>query len=204
MYRAAGVRPTLTVVYVHGFYTNVDEAWKQHQLPGKFTRSRLPAVFVVPEAPTAAQEPVRWRDLEALLDVVRQARPRLLPTRAPVLAVGHSAAYKTIVNWLPHPQLQEVMLVDALYGFEDEYADWLLQARQRRLVVLVRTTEQWVRNLTKRLRFGMRLDAIPDKATAKLRSSRLVVAQSQHGHMELVTEPDVLINILRLSRYARR
>ncbi len=202
VFRAAAVRPAVTVVYVHGFYNNVDSAWKQHDLAAKFAASGLPAVFVVPEAPSAPQEPVVWDDLSQLLAAVRASKPKLLPTRGPVVVVGHSAAYRTIVNWLEHPRLREVVLVDALYGFEDRYAQWLQGKPDHRMVMIVRTTETWARPFAKRFRFARQLTEIPTSPPPRLRFSRLVVAQSQHGHMELVTLPQVLASILQMSRYA--
>lgn len=203
VHRPDGARPRLTVVYVHGFYDDVDSAWKNHQLAAKFERSGLPATFVVPEAPKGPQEPVVWEDLEALLRTVRKAHPGALPARGPVLVVGHSAAYRTIVHWLSHPRVDELLLVDALYGFEPQYADWLLASRSHRMVLIVRTTETWVRNLRRQVRFGRAIEEIPARPTPKTRASRLLVVSSQFGHMELVTEDDPLPAILRLSRCSR-
>lgn len=202
VFRAAGVRPVVTVVYVHGYYNDVDSAWKQHDLAAKFADSGMPAVFVVPEAPSAPQAPVVWDDLTQLLAAVRAAKPKLLPPRAPVVAVGHSAAYRTMVKWLGHPQLREVVLVDALYGCEDQYAQWLKGQPNHRMVMIVRSTSAWARPFAKRFRFARQLPEIPASPPARLRSLRLVVAQSQHGHMELVTQPQVLTSILQMSRYA--
>jgi len=202
VYRPAGVRSTFTVVYVHGFYDNVDSAWKDHELAAKFARSHLTATFVVPEAPVSPQELVTWPDLDELLSAVGDAKPKALPKGGPVVLVGHSAAYRTIVGWLNHPRVSEIFLVDGLYGFEDDYANWLTNNEDHRLVLAVRTTDQWVGPFIKRFRFGIKLNEIPSVPTSRLRHTRLLTMKSQYEHMDLVRHPDPLTAILRLSRYS--
>lgn len=202
VYRPAGVRPTFTVVYVHGFYDNVDSAWKDHELALKFARSHLAATFVVPEAPASPQELVTWNDLDELLSTVRVAKPKALPRGGPVVLVGHSAAYKTIVGWLKHPRVSEIFLVDGLYGFEDDYAGWLNRSGDHRLVLAVKTTDQWVGPFIKRFRFGIKLNEIPRVPNARMLHARLLTMKSQYDHMDLVRHADPLTAILRLSRYS--
>lgn len=202
IYRPAGVSPVFTVVYVHGFYNNVDSAWQEHELAEKFARSQLPATFVVPEAPASPQENVVWPDLDDLLSTVRAAKPKAFSRRGPVVLVGHSAAYRTIVGWLKHPRVAEVFLVDALYGFEDDYANWVKQSADHRLVMVVKTTSQWATPFVKRFRSAVKLDEIPSVPTSRLRHARLVTMNTALDHMGLVKEPQPLVQLLRLSRYA--
>lgn len=202
VYRPAKVSPTFTVVYVHGFYNNVDSAWKEHDLAAKFERSHLAATFVVPEAPTSPQEPVVWTSLDDLLSTVRAAKPKALPRGGPIVLVGHSAAYKTMVNWLVHPRVREVFLVDALYGFEDEYALWLTRSQDHRIVVVAKTTDEWVTPFAKRFRFGIKLGEIPSVPTSRLRHTRMLTMRSQYDHMALVKDDFPMAALLRLSRYS--
>jgi hypothetical protein len=148
------------------------------------------------------QELVTWTDLDELLSTVRDAKPKALPKGGPVVLVGHSAAYRTIMGWLNHPRVSEIFLVDGLYGFEDEYATWLSSNEDHRLVLIVRTTDQWVGPFTKRFRFGIKLDEIPSVATSRLRHTRLLTMKSQYEHMDLVRHPDPLTALLKLSRYS--
>ncbi|MCG5053855.1 MAG: hypothetical protein KA712_12900 [Myxococcales bacterium] len=203
VYRPAGVRPAAIVVYVHGFYTDADTAWSAHELERKCEASRLPAVFVVPEAPQAAGEPVRWLDLDDLLDVVAKARARLVPRRLPVVAVGHSAAYRTIASWLESPRLREVILVDALYGFEDAYEAWLRRPG-RRMVVIVSTTDTWARPFARRFKRKVSLDVLDAAPPPRARRARLVMVNTRIGHLELVTEAEPLVRAMGLSRFTRK
>jgi hypothetical protein len=47
-----------TVVYVHGYYTDADGAWQEHELARQFKASRQNAMFVVPDAPSGNDEHV--------------------------------------------------------------------------------------------------------------------------------------------------
>ena len=52
LFRPAGYdrRTAGVVVYVHGLYTSVDQAWKDHRLATQFAASGANALFIVPEA----------------------------------------------------------------------------------------------------------------------------------------------------------
>ncbi len=72
--RRAGV-----VVYIHGYYTDVDQAWTQHKLADQFLAANKNAVFIVAEAPISIEDDVKWASLGDLLraafDGARIARP---------------------------------------------------------------------------------------------------------------------------------
>ena len=55
------------VVYVHGYYTHIDEAWYEHKLAEQFVASRRNALFIAPEAPAAPEESPSWTTLRRLL-----------------------------------------------------------------------------------------------------------------------------------------
>lgn len=130
--------PAETVVFVHGHELNADEVYAQHQLGEQFESSGRAALFVVPEAPIDAAEPVKWSSLEALLATVDAAAG----VRAPrsVIVVGHSGAYRTIARWLSSPLATRVVLLDAAYGDLVEFDDWLSRP-EARLHVLSALTE---------------------------------------------------------------
>src|SRR5262249_53178391 len=108
--RAAG-----TLVYVHGLYTDVDAAWRDHRLADQFAAANVQALFIVPEAPMSGGENLRWTSLDELLVAVHEKTGLARPP-GPVVVVGHSAAYRTIVAWLGCGRVKHVILVDALYG----------------------------------------------------------------------------------------
>jgi len=40
------------VIYVHGYYTDADGAWSEHDLARQFKASHQNAMFIVPDAPS--------------------------------------------------------------------------------------------------------------------------------------------------------
>lgn len=125
--------PLGTVVFVHGVYDNAETSWngdygsfkEAYHKPGlklqeQFEMSGLKAFFIVPEAEiqTFRGEEVVWRDLQSLLDAAKAPR-------GPVAVLSHSEGYFTTQNWLTHPDLVHISLLDSLYGFVEQYADWL-------------------------------------------------------------------------------
>ncbi|MCA3011159.1 MAG: hypothetical protein INH41_02040 [Myxococcaceae bacterium] len=194
----------VTVVYVHGFFTDVDRAVLDHQLLTQFRDSGRNAVFVVPEARSGGRDPVLWPDVTELLAVVAQRTKQRLPAR--LVVVGHSGAYKTIVEWLSHAPLERVILVDGLYGNDDEFRAWVTsaEAKTRQLVLVGFDTQQRAEWFLARHPEAARLDDLPylyDELPPQVRAARLVSFQSERfDHMGLVTTGRVLPWLLRAFR----
>src|SRR5437016_5385253 len=49
-----------TVIYVHGYYTDADGAWRDHELARQFKASHQNAMFIVPDAPAGNDDSVQW------------------------------------------------------------------------------------------------------------------------------------------------
>jgi hypothetical protein len=113
-----------TVVYVHGYYTNVDGAWVEHALAEQFAASKANALFIVPEAPSGGNEDVFWPVLADLLDEVAKQLPGLKAS-APVVLAGHSGAWRTIAGWTDDERVASIVLLDGLYGGDDKLQAWL-------------------------------------------------------------------------------
>jgi hypothetical protein len=134
VWRPRGYQGTQSLVYVHGYYTPVDEAWSAHQLAKQFSAAGVNAVFVVPEAPIGNDDSVKWTSLTMLLaEVTRQTG---LAFTAPYNVIGHSGAFRTIAMWLSTPGLQRITLLDALYGNVQDFVKWAGGGQGRKLVTL--------------------------------------------------------------------
>ena len=97
VWKPQGFRPSSagTVLYVHGYYTNVDQAVEDHKLLTQFQASGRNALFIAPEAPSWNGEDVFWPDLDALLAEVTRLSGVTIPA-GPLVVVGHSGAYRTV------------------------------------------------------------------------------------------------------------
>jgi hypothetical protein len=194
--RGAGI-----VLYLHGYYTDADQAFLDHRLAEQFRASRRNAIFLVAESPSWSGEDVWWQDLDSLLAEVAALADLHLPS-GPVVAVGHSGAFRTILSWLPSERLAEVILLDGLYRGEDAFASWLAGAGGRRLVLVGQDTaprtEAWLAGRPD----AVRRDRIPARAPGadRDREAPLLYLRSQYDHMALVTSGEAMPALLRASR----
>jgi len=207
LFRPAGYqrRGAGLVIYVHGLYTRVDQAWREHHLAEQFAASGLNALFVAPEAPEAADEEPAWTDLESLITSAL-GRARLRRPSGPLLAVGHSGAYRTLALWLDHPALRHLILVDALYGNGPEFRAWLEADRAHKMTLIVKGTARWADPFVRSFRRAVTRAGIPDsfeELTRGERTAQLLCLRSQYGHMELITEGRTLPVVLRRTALPR-
>lgn len=191
-----------TVVYVHGFYTHVDRAWKDHNLPAQFASSGINAMFVACEAPAGGSEPVAWTSIAELLDAVQAGIGEKVPRRR-LVAVGHSGAWRTLLHWLDEPILDTVVLFDAAYGEIDQYKAWIQASEKHRLIDVGDDTRKWTEQLHKGLADTVVLDGFPppDKPVPReLKRARILYIRSNVGHFPLVTGGIALPTTLRMLR----
>lgn len=201
-YRA---RRAETIVYVHGFYVHVDTAWKRYKLETQFAASGINAVFIAPEAPASGAEPVYWTSLADLLDEIERRIGEPLPRRR-IVTIGHSGAWRTLLEWLDEPQIDTVVLVDAVYGELEQYKKWVLADESHRLIDVGDDTRSWTDKLHAELPDTYTLEDFPsieDGIPPEARRARIVYIKSKVGHMPLVTGGTALPMILRTLR-ARR
>jgi hypothetical protein len=194
-----------TIVYVHGYYTDVDGAWTDHHLPEQFAGSAINAMFIACEAPSGPTEPVSWTELSALLAAVEVGIGQPTPKRR-IVAIGHSGAYRTLLDWLPEKELDTVVLLDAAYGEVEKYRDWVLADEHRRLIDVGDDTREWTDKLHAGLTDTMVLDNFPSLEEGLPRSAsraRILYIKSSLGHFPLVTGGIALPMILRTLRAPR-
>jgi hypothetical protein len=190
------------VVYVHGYFTNVDRAWRKHRLPKQFAESALNALFIACEAPSGPNARVRWSSIGELLDEVAARIDRPLP-EGRVVVVAHSGAHRTVSSWLDDDRISTIVLVDALYGAMPEYLAWLNANEDRRLIDASILTRRWTDELHAALPDTLVFDRFPPPRAGKLpgaRGARVVYVRSQHDHMRLVTGGVALPMLLRALR----
>ncbi len=208
-WRPAGYRPrdAGVLVYLHGYYTTVDQAVLDHRLAEQFAAGGRNALHVVAEAPAWNGEDGVWPDLDQLLaETFRRTGVR--PPPGPVVVVGHSGAFRPILSWLGHPRLEEILLLDGLYRGEAQFKAWLQGAgppARRRLVLVSDETFPAAEALAASVPGAVSLGEVP-VAGASLegaaRTARLVHLKSQVGHMAIVESGDVLPPLLRATRLA--
>jgi hypothetical protein len=189
-----------TVLYVHGYFDDADTAWTGHQLPQQFALSALNAVFIVPEAPVAQKVPINYPDLGELLRLVED-HTGVTRGAALTAAVGHSGAFRTLQTWLDEPLLDQLVMIDAMYGDEDAIIGWFRASPRRRLIFVGEDTLLGTESVAEKLPETLTLDRFPptyDTWPAAARTARSVYVRAQFMHMPLVTEGIALPSLLRL------
>ncbi|HEX5061809.1 MAG TPA: hypothetical protein VFV99_20720, partial [Kofleriaceae bacterium] len=181
-----------TIVFVHGYFVTVDDAWTDYRLPQQFALSGTNAMFIVAQAPMTKRESLVWPSLTALVRTVKDSVDVPMPTQR-LVAVGHSGAYRTLAAWLPNPQLDTVVLLDALYG-EFRFVPWLREGKNRRFVNIAYETDRYSDEMHRYLPSTVRVDGLP---TTGFPDARILYAKTDVGHWQLVTDGVALPLALR-------
>jgi hypothetical protein len=197
-----------TVVYVHGYHTDSDGAWRAHNLARQFKASGQNALFIVPDAPSGNDEAVKWPALADLRKAISRANIRM--PDGPIIVVGHSGAFRTVMQWVDHKLVAQVILLDALYGGNkafDEFIGTGKRAQHHKLIVVGADTDASTAAFAKKYPFAVTRDRMP-ASTAELKkrekSAKLLYIKSQYGHMQIVTGGKVIPLLLRLTPLKHR
>lgn len=199
------LRRAETILYVHGYFVHVDEAWRSYKLEWQFASSAINAMFIACEAPIDAKDPISWDSLAELLDTVERGIAEKVPRRR-IVAMGHSGAHRTLRGWLDEPTIDTVVLVDAAYGEIDEYKTWILADEKRRLIDIGDDTRAWTDKLHADLPETVVLDGFPSLEEGIPREAaraRILYIKSSLGHFPLVTSGWALPMLLRTLRAKR-
>lgn len=181
-----------TVVFVHGYWIGVDQAWASYRLAQQFALSGINALFIAPEAPAAKWQPIAWPSLTELIRTVAEEVDVAMPASR-LVAVGHSGAYRTLASWLVDPMLDTIVQLDALY-VEYGLLPWMRASAQHRLVNIVYETGRFSNYLHRRLPSTRRVDGLP---LGGLPDARILYVRTGVGHWELVTDGVALPLALR-------
>jgi hypothetical protein len=193
-----------TVVYVHGYYTDADGAWRDHALAKQFKASRQNAMFIVPDAPAANEQRVHWPALTDLRRAVTRANIRL--PEGPIVVMGHSGAFRTVMQWVDHRLISQIILLDAMYAGEaafDEFIRSGKHADEHKLIVVGAGTAQDSAGFAKKYKFAVAREGLPASLgafTKAERRAKLLYIRSQYEHMAIVTNQKVIPLLLRVTR----
>jgi hypothetical protein len=198
-WRPAGyrARDAGVCIYLHGYFTTVDQAVADHRLAEQFAASGRNAIFIAAEAPSWNGEDGAWPDLDDLLAETFRRTGLKAPT-GPVVVVGHSGAFRPILSWLGHPRLEEILLLDGLYRGEAQFKTWLEGAGlgpRRRLVLVSDETYPAAEALVATIPGAVSLPEVPapDHGLGGAgRAARLIHVKSQHAHMAIVESGEVV------------
>lgn len=192
-----------TVVYVHGYYTDADGAWKDHGLARQFRASKQNAMFIVPDAPSGNDEEVDWPALTDLRKAVNRGNIRI--PDGPTIVMGHSGAFRTVMKWIDHKAVAQIILLDAMYAGQHAFDEFIASGKRaddHKLIVIASDTAESSRGFAKKYKFAVAREKMPasiDGFTKRERRAKLLYVRSQYGHMQIVTNGKVIPLLLRVS-----
>ncbi len=189
-----------TVVYVHGYFNSVDEAWTEHRLGEQFALSAANALFVVPEAPQKRGVPVNYPSFGELLRLVEDGAG-VSRGMAHTAAFGHSGAIRTLYEWLDEPLIDTFGFIDAMYMDEQPIVEWLGVSPRRRLLSVGEDTIVGHETVADLVPDTLLVEGFPPTWTtwpSAAKTARHVYIRAQFSHMGLVTNAYVLPALVRL------
>ncbi len=192
-----------TVIYVHGYYTDADGAWRDYELARQFKASHQNALFIVPDAPASNDDSVQWPALKDLRRAVTRANIHL--PDGPVVVMGHSGAFRTVMQWVDHRLVEQIILLDAMYAGEsafDEYIGSGKRADEHKLIVVGASTATESAAFAKKYKFAVAREKMPSSAggfSRREKNARLLYVRSQFEHMGIVTSGKVIPVLLHLT-----
>ncbi|MBL0215334.1 MAG: alpha/beta hydrolase [Myxococcales bacterium] len=192
-----------TVVYVHGYWTDADGAWRDYGLARQFRASKQNAMFVVPDAPSNNDESVQWPALSDLRRAVSRANIKI--PDGPVVVMGHSGAFRTVMQWVDNRVVDQIILLDALYAGESAFDEFIKsgkRAEDHKLIVVAANTAQESKAFATKYKFAVAREKMPDSVggfTKRERGAKLLYVRSQYEHMQIVTSRKVIPMLLRVT-----
>lgn len=144
-------RPELLVVYVHGYFDTVDDAFREHGLIEQFRASGVDALFVLIDGPTGPKEAVRWPTFAPLKKELEHQLGLAMPAK--VMAMGHSGGNRTLREWTKEQAVTDLVLLDAFYGDPKPWSAFVATVPEARVQLVGALTfakaDAWRRSLPK-------------------------------------------------------
>ncbi|HEU0035850.1 MAG TPA: hypothetical protein VFQ53_34795 [Kofleriaceae bacterium] len=193
-----------TVVYVHGYWTDADGAWKDYELASQFKKSRQNALFIVPDAPANRDQGVHWPALTDLRAAVTRANIRM--PDGPIVVMGHSGAFRTVMQWVDHRMVDQIILLDAMYGGEYKFNEFIgsgKRADEHKMIVVGASVAQESTAFAKQYKFAMAREKVPEMMsgfTVGERRAKLLYIHSQYDHYQMVRNKKVIPLLLKVTR----
>jgi hypothetical protein len=172
-----------TVVYVHGYYTDADGAWRDHDLARQFKASHQNAMFIVPDAPSGNEDDVKWPALKDLRRAVTRANIHL--PDGPVVVMGHSGAFRTVMQWVDHRLVDQIILLDALYAGEAAFDEFIASGKRaddHKLIVVAASTAEGSASFAHRYKFAVAREHMPSSSARLQRRYRRAKLLTLRSH----------------------
>ncbi len=206
------------VIYLHGWYNNIDSACAQFNLIEQFAQSKKNAIFIFPEGPKNAPDSFggKLEDRNGLKNLISdivgflKSKHKIKTDKVgKVLLAGHSGAYRAISFCLMHggltKNISDVILFDALYSQTDKFIHWIKAFNGRFINIYTddggtkKETESLMGFLNKnKIRFYN--DEENKVKKDDLINNRLIFIHSDLTHNEVIAKRNQFYNFINTSK----
>ncbi len=173
-------------------------------LARQFKMSHQNALFIVPDAPSSMEDNVKWPALTDLRRAVTRANIKL--PEGPVVVMGHSGAFRTVMQWVDHRLVDQIILLDAMYAGEQAFDEFIKsgkRADEHKMIIVGASVARNSAAFAGKYKFAMARENVPDSMsgfTKKERQAKLLYIRSQYSHYPIVTNRKVIPLLLRATR----
>lgn len=206
------------IIYLHGWYNNIDSACAQFNLIEQFTESKKNAIFIFPEGPKNAPDSFggKLEDKDGLKnlmnDILRflKSKNKIKSNKiGKIILAGHSGAYRAISFCLMHGGLtrniSDVILFDALYSQTEKFIHWITKFNGRFINIYTddggtkKETEALI-NYLKLNRISFYYDEEAELGNDILTDNRLIFIHSDLTHNEVIAKRKQFYNFIKTSK----
>jgi hypothetical protein len=119
--------------------------------------------------------------------------------------MGHSGAFRTVMQWVDHKLVDQIILLDALYAGESAFDEFIASGKRaddHKLIVVAASTAEESASFAKRYKFAVAREKMPATAggfSRHERGAKLLYIHSQFEHMAIVTSGKVIPTLLRVT-----
>jgi len=146
---------------------------------------------------------VKWPALKDLRKAIARANIRI--PDGPTIVIGHSGAFRTVMQWVDHRAVAQIILLDAMYSGEHAFDEFIASGKRaddHKLIVVGAGTATSSSAFAKQYKFAVAREKMPDGVwgfTKHERGAKLLYIHSQYEHMAIVTGKKVIPTLLRVT-----
>jgi hypothetical protein len=189
------------VVFMHGYHYKLEKYWKSFELPKKFKKSELNAIFIAPELPTKDSQKISFKSYEQLMKVVKKTK--IKTGKGPVVLMGYSGGYRNILAWIKQRVFSTIIMLDAFYGGFKSFKEYMVKGKKRKMILLGGVTDYKSKAFAHQFiysRYKSRLPGTFSQFTKNDRKAKILYIDSQFNHYQIIKNNNIVPLLLRLSR----
>jgi hypothetical protein len=202
------------VIYMHGWYNNVDSSLAQFNLVNQFAQAEKNALLVMPQGPYNAPDSHGGKFelpdgmvvfLNELVSELIKAEVLRNQRMGSLLLAGHSGAYRALAHMAVHGgyPVSEICLLDGLYSHVEKFTLWIERNPKTRFFNVYSEHSPETKENTESMMLTMKAFRMSylhlkdkDASLADIEKNRVIFLESALKHNEVVVPGNNLYKFL--------